>query len=171
MLESKFDWRGISFEWTRDLVDEFNRTRKNVCICGDATQTDFTNIIRLSGLGPRIDYLQLDIDPPNNTLKALKNIDFSRFEFAVITYEHDFYAGGKAERIESRRILESRGYTRAVSDAMYDKISFEDWRIKRELMPNENWKYFAGENISMNLKSMTAEKQAVMASMLRKMSF
>jgi hypothetical protein len=115
--------------------------------------------------------LQLDIEPPSSTLKALKNIDLNRFQFSVITFEPDLYAGGDTERLESRCILESYGYTRVVSDAKCNELPFEDWWIKEECMRSENWSFFVGENIVMNTAGMTVEKRKIMESMLKDMKF
>ncbi len=169
LLETKFNWRGISFELSSTLAEEFNRTRRNVCIEVDATAADYTNIIRLAGFGNHIDYLQLDIEPAYNTLKALKAIDLERFTFSVITYEHDAYQGGDPEKLESRRILESHGYTRVVSDVKHQQNAFEDWWVREDALENENWKLFAGQNVSMDTPSMTAKLRKAMEQMLRPM--
>ena len=171
LLESKFGWSGVSFEMIPDLVREFNRVRRNVCIRCDATVVDFTNIIRTSGLGPHIDYLQLDIEPPANTFKALKEIDFQYFSFSVITYEHDLYAGGHTEREESREILSRNGYTRVVSDVSYGDLLFEDWYINQRFMPNENWRQFIMEKVSMNRDAIKSSVKEKFDNVLRDIAF
>jgi len=156
LLESRFGWSGLSFERAQERVDEFNALRKNICVRADATTMDFTNIARASGLGSHFDYLQLGVAPPQNTLQALKNIDLDRFRFAVVTYEHDLHAGGRAERIESRAILESFGYARVLSDAKNEDRAVADWWVRPDQMPNESWRSFIGEAISMDMKNMPA---------------
>ena len=168
LLETKLNWRGISFELSPTLAEEFNRTRRNVCLRIDATEADYTNIIRLAGFGNHIDYLQLDIEPAYNTLKALRAIDLSRFTFSVITFEHDVYQGGEAEKLESRQILEAHGYTRVVSDVRHQQNSFEDWWVREDALDNDNWKHFAGENIPMDTPSLTAKTREVMERILRR---
>ena len=110
LLESEFYWQGISFDSDANFSNEFNSVRQNQCVLADATELDYSSIFEECGLGTHIDYLQLDIDPPHNTFKALNKIDFNKYSFSVITYEHDFSSGGHLERIESRKILESYGY-------------------------------------------------------------
>lgn len=166
ILEKDFGWRGISFEWKKDLVAMFNDARSNVCIHADATVADYENIIRVSGLGNTIDYLQLDIEPPRNTLKCLENINLDKLKFAAITFEHDLYSGGQAERLRSREILEGHGYTLVVSDARYDDKAFEDWWVHEDLVPNDNWKEFIGEGVVLNSKSMSSEMREKIVSML-----
>ena len=99
--------------------------------------------------------MQLDIDPPLNTFKALNKIDFNRYSFSIITYEHDLYAGGSKEREESRKILEANGYTRIFSDVMHDDVIFEDWYINEKYMLNENWKLFIDEKQPMNTEKLS----------------
>lgn len=168
LLETKLNWRGVSFELSPALATEFNRTRRNVCLRIDATEADYTNIIRLAGFGNHIDYLQLDIEPAYNTLKALKAIDLERFTFSVITYEHDVYQGGEPERLESRQILESHGYTRVASDVRHQQNAFEDWWVREDALDNDNWKLFAGENIAMDTPSLIAKTREAMERILRR---
>lgn len=168
LLETKFNWSGISFEVSSTLAEEFNRTRRNVCIIADATNVDYTNIIRVAGFGNKIDYLQLDIEPAYNTLKALKAIDLNRFTFSVVTYEHDVYQGGDAERRESRQILEAHGYTRVVSDVRHLENAFEDWWVHEASLDCDNWKQFRAENVSMDTQSLATKTRDSMERMLRR---
>ena len=118
LLESSFGWTGLSLEWSGDLSSLWQGVRVNKCICADATLVEYDELIQENLGNTHIDYLQLDIDPPKNTFKALLRINFFKYSFSVITYEHDLYNGGEFERIASRKILESFGYKRVVSDVM-----------------------------------------------------
>lgn len=150
LLESQFNWKGISIDSDLNFVEQFNHIRSNKCLHLDATNADYDKIIQSSNLSLHIDFLQLDIDPPDNTFKVLTKIDFAKYSFSVITYEHDLSSGGKEERIESRKIIESHGYTRVIGDVMHGDVVFEDWYINEKYMPNNNWKQFVGENIKMD---------------------
>jgi hypothetical protein len=154
LLESEFNWTGISLEIRQDFVEQFNFTRKNICIQADATEIDYSKVLYEYNLDKHIDYLQLDIDPPNNTFKALNKIDFDVYSFSIITYEHDYYRGGELEREESRKILNKYGYTLVIKDVMHAGLIFEDWYINEKYMTNDNWKYFLGEEINMNTANM-----------------
>jgi hypothetical protein len=129
------------------FAHQFNQIRKNKCICEDAISVDFNKLLQDFS---HIDYLQLDIDPPDNTFKVLQNIDFSKISFSVITYEHDFSSGGITEREESRKILKSHGYTMVISNVMHGDVIFEDWYINEKYMPNDNWKQFIGSNVKLD---------------------
>lgn len=150
LLESNFNWIGVSIEWSGDLSSLWQNNRKNLCICADATLIDYEKIIENHIKTTHIDYLQLDIDPPKNTLKALLKINFFKYSFSIITYEHDAYNGGDFERIASRKILENFGYKRVVSDVMHDNVSFEDWYVNPNFISEEHYSRFQGEMIKMN---------------------
>jgi hypothetical protein len=63
LLESEFDWSGVSFELDGDKVIYFNTIRRNKCICADATAYDYKFLFQERNYPKQIDYLQLDIDP------------------------------------------------------------------------------------------------------------
>jgi hypothetical protein len=150
LLEESFGWRGVSIEWDSNLVSQWPGVRKNPCLCVDATTVDYNALFEKRNLGPHIDYLQLDVDPPSVTMQVLHRIDFKKYSFSVITYEHDWYQGGDKERLESRQILESHGYVRVISDVMHGDLKFEDWYIHPEHVPESIWQEFAGEAVNLN---------------------
>ena len=154
LLENEFQWKGVSIDFNQSFVNEFE-IRSNPCICTDATTVDYDLLISSFYDTNHIDYLQLDIDPPSNTFKVLEKINFDKVSFSVITYEHDFYAGGIKEREESRKILESHGYTRVISDVMHNGLIFEDWYINEKYMLTDTWKKFIGSNVNMNTANLT----------------
>ena len=155
LLENEFGWTGVSIEWDINLANYFNIIRKNPCIAADATNINYNNLLTLCNLPKHIDFLQLDIDPPSNTFKALNQIDFNTYCFSIITYEHDYYAGGSIEREESRKILQSYGYTLVMKDVMHDDVMFEDWYVNEKYMINNNWKLFLDEKIPMNTEKLS----------------
>jgi hypothetical protein len=146
LLESEFDWTGISFELNEELNESFRSVRKNPVISGDATLHDYSKLIEENNLPTHIDYLQIDIDPYWQSFKCLKAIDFDKFEFSVITFEHDYWCGGSKERMESREILESKGYTRVISDVMDGAYSMEDWYVNEKFV-SKTWKEFVNQSI------------------------
>ena len=76
LLETQFDWEGVSIDIEEGFVEQFKQERKNLCLKGDATTIDWLAILELNGFNKTIDYLQIDCDPPDNSFKALKNIPF-----------------------------------------------------------------------------------------------
>lgn len=128
LLEKQFNWRGISIDLDERQV---STDRKTPFLIKNALEIDYGKIIRELNLGPAVDYLQLDCDPPEVTFEILKKIPFDEYKFKVITYEHDYYNTDKKElRQESRKYLESKGYFLVVNDIAPDEWrTYEDWYI------------------------------------------
>ena len=137
LLETNFDWKGISIDYNNELTDQFFKERSNTVFCMDATKADFGALLSMTGLETDIDYLQLDCDPAPVTLEVLKRIPFDIHRFAVITFEHDHYTG-QGVRKESRRYLKSKGYTLVASDIAHNETgSYEDWWAHPELVDSK----------------------------------
>ena len=136
LLETEFNWRGFSLDIDPEEVERFNAERKNKCILLDATKANFNTLIHEYKLEETIDYLQLDIDPPEITYNALTALPFDKLKFRVITYEHDHYTDRSLEyREKSRVFLKSKGYKLVVSDIAPDSnSSFEDWWVHPDLV-------------------------------------
>jgi tetratricopeptide (TPR) repeat protein len=129
LLEQEYDWRGISIELDESLARLYKQQRPNIAVlCRDATEIDYKSLLKEYDV---IDYLQLDIEPSDNTFKALLSIPFEEVKFKVITYEHDHYIDRtQSYRDKSRRYLKSLGYELLVGDISPDgKSSFEDWWV------------------------------------------
>ena len=158
LLESRFNWTGISVDINRSFVDNFNNNRTNNCICEDATKIDYHKLLddnlnlELSNDDDKskiIDYLQLDCDPPNITFDILKKIPFDSFKFGVITYEHDFYNDHTGSyREKSRDFLKSKGYKLLCGNISpyKDKYPFEDWWFHPGLIDRNIYRIFERED-------------------------
>lgn len=160
LLENDFNWSGISVEWNEWNAKAFNSTRKNKCICQDATILDYDDIIEKNSdifKNQPIDFLQLDVEPAANTFKVLQRIDLNKHTFSFITYEHDTYGKDNEERTASRDLLEQHGYTRFFSDVCHAGGRFEDWYVNENTIPTDKWKEFVYERQSMNTKHMPHE--------------
>ena len=145
LLESEFNWTGVSIDFNQNLVNNFNKNRNNNCICSNATTIDYLDLLKNNYETKNIDYLQLDCDPPNITFDILTKIPFDKYKFGVITYEHDFYndiTGSYREK--SREFLKEKGYKLIAGNiSPYgDKCPFEDWWIHPELIDENIWKLF-----------------------------
>lgn len=134
LLETKFDWKGVSIDYNRDETNKFFKERRNTVLCLDALQTDFNVLLSMSSLSSDIDYLQLDCDPATATLEILKKIPFDLYRFATITFEHDAYRVDGV-REESRAFLTEKGYKLVASDIAVNEVdSYEDWWVHPELV-------------------------------------
>ena len=147
LLESQYDWSGVSFEIESDKVDYFNTIRKNKCICADATKFDYKSLFDERKYPKQIDYLQLDCDPPQITLECLKKLPLEDYRFSVITFETDLYAGGQDVQIEHWQILSSLGYQRVVKNIKNEGNPYEDWWIDPLVIGEHMWKQFLNEDV------------------------
>ena len=140
LLENNFDWSGISFELDANKVAFFNTIRKNKCLCEDATLYDYKSIFEERNYPKQIDYLQLDIDPAEGTLRALKALPLDDYRFSVITYETDVYSSGADIQDEQIEILESYGYQLVAKNVKCEGNPYEDWWIDPAIVSEEVWK-------------------------------
>jgi len=129
LLETNYDWIGVSFEFEPEKVEFFNNFRKNKCICADATSFDYKALFDERNYPKQIDYLQLDIDPADGTLAALKKLPLDDYRFSVITYETDIYNAGADIQDEEIRYLQSYGYQLVVKNVANEGNPYEDWWV------------------------------------------
>jgi hypothetical protein len=139
LLETEYDWNGISIEILPNLCAQFARERKNQIICEDATKIDYLKLLNKFDKGTDFDYLQLDVEPSNITFECLLSIPFEKYRFGIITYEHDHYVDMTGSyRDKSRRYLKMMGYEMLVANASpNDNSPFEDWWYHPELIDSE----------------------------------
>jgi hypothetical protein len=129
LLETQFNWNGVSFEIDPEKVNGYNSIRENKCICADALTFDYTKLFEEKKFPKQIDYLQVDIEPAWQTLNALKALPLDEYRFSVITYETDAYKDGPDFADESRKILASYGYELIVKNVSNQGNPFEDWYV------------------------------------------
>ncbi len=140
LLETEFDWSGVSFELDDNKVVYFNSNRRNKCICADATTYDYKSLFEERNYPKQIDYLQLDIDPAEGTLNALKALPLNDYRFSVITYETDVYSSGADIQDEEISILKDAGYQLVVKNIKNEDNPFEDWWIDPNIISEEKWR-------------------------------
>ena len=129
LLESEFDWAGVSFEYDAEKVAFFNTIRRNKCICTDATTFDYKFLFEERNYPKQIDYLQLDLDPAEGTLAALKHLPLDDYRFTAITYETDVYRAGADVQDEEIEYLKSYGYELVVRNVANEGNPYEDWWV------------------------------------------
>lgn len=136
LLETVFNWTGLSIDLNKNLIDKYKNLRKNPAICEDATKLDYTSLLSNISKDNTVDYLQLDCDPSNITYEILTKIPFDKYKFRVITYEHDYYLDiTRSYKQKSREFLEKNGYLLVVNDVSPEgSCSFEDWWVHPDLV-------------------------------------
>jgi len=145
LLESQYSWQGISIDIEPGSMFGYQReNRKAKFILQDALTIEYSQVFLDSNLPNRIDYLQIDIEPQINTFNCLKRIPFDKYRFSVITFETDFYDPSTdietkiMVREESRRILNSYGYTLIAGDICnVGNDPFEDWWVDPNIIDSE----------------------------------
>lgn len=151
-LLEKNGWSGFSLELNQNRVDQWFEDwsdRKNKIYCADALTFDYLKASEENGLATRIGYLSCDIDPPENTFAALKQVIGQGLVFDCITFEHDKYQSVIDYDPIATEYLDSQGYKVAVPDVYrwrkrpcyfetwyvhneieYNKTTFDEWRKK-----------------------------------------
>jgi len=135
-LLEKFGWNGVGVEYKPELAETHKLERRNKVLCTNALEINYEKLLKDNFNEDVIDYLQIDIEPSNNTFEALLLIPFDKYKFRVITYEHDHYVDmTRKYRDKSRRYLRSMGYTLVFNDvAPTEGCSFEDWWVHKDLI-------------------------------------
>ena len=165
LLETQFDWTGISFEIEQKWVSKYNSIRNTPCLKEDAMTCNMSEIFQENGLTNHIDYLQVDIEPPLNTLAALKNVPFGEYTFSIIHFEHDYYANhqnysghprtsydkmkGREVAEEAHEILTSHGYKLAVRNVS----AYEDWYYNPQTVDSQIINKLIKPDLDYNLDS------------------
>jgi len=129
LLETQFDWNGVSFEVNPEKVNEYNLIRENKCICADALTFNYKKLFEEKNFPKQIDYLQVDIEPAWQTLNAIKALPLHEYRFSVITYETDIYKDGPDAGEEAMDILQSLGYQLVVRNVANLNNPYEDWYV------------------------------------------
>jgi len=122
-LEKQFGWTGTSVDNGRDasenwrpLSEEWHANRPKADFkCLDAFAVDYTKYPKY------FDYLQIDIDPAEQSFNILKQIT-QHIRFGLITFEHDYCLFETTVKEKSREYLESKGYICVIPG-----IGGEDW--------------------------------------------
>lgn len=144
LLESSFGWKGLSVDINESFFKLFV-FRQTATLCADCTKLDWDQVARSLGTN-RIDYLSLDLEPPDVTLECLRTIPFEKVEFSVITFEHDAYRAGESVRLPSRELLESKGFVRVCSNVKLQGLEFEDWYCNPKFVDEKRMALMANQN-------------------------
>jgi len=145
LLEQK-GWDGICVDGhAHHIKNRVDASIRSSAVCAFVPQTTIKEILDNHNAPKVLDYVSVDIEPVSIT--ALHNFPFEEYEFKVMTFEHDLYLRGPAQKIESHDILTRKGYVLLcnnvnVPDVLGFGKYFEDWWV--------NPKYFSEEFIQTN---------------------
>ena len=143
LLESKFNWTGISIDIDTTKIDIFNKERSNAGVAQDASTVDFDDLLSQYD-DNHVDYLQIDIDNLQATHSVLDGIDFDKFDFSVITFEHDLYRNGIALKMRMKTLMNEKGYVLVSEDVCNTSLEYpyEDWYENPKYVKEEDWKKY-----------------------------
>lgn len=146
-------WYGFSLELNRtnkiEKAWKLHPERTNTVYWENALKFNYIQALAETRMPPHIGYLSCDIEPPNNTYKALKTVIGQGIVFDCITFEHDRYQNqtGKDYSVIAAEFLINNGYKVAVSDVYVGNNKnqvFETWfvhnSIKFEPTTYEQWR-------------------------------
>lgn len=133
LLESEYEWDGISVEIDSSFNNEWTN-RKTKYINANAFEVDykkeFDAILKKHKIKTKkMNYLSLDLEPPELTNKLLHFLPLEEYKFDVLTYEHDLYRVGDRFKNDARSYLESIGYKLERDNVSNDGYPFEDWYV------------------------------------------
>lgn len=165
ILEKEFGWKGILIDYMEHFRPSYEEHRPNsVHVISDATTLDYVRLMDETEMPEIIDYLSFDLDG-DATIKTLRKIDeevMNRHKFAVVTYEHDAYAGSNhiAAREESRKIFKRRGYVCVFEDIHHETpdVVFEDWYVHPDLVDMEYVNKLKERNVHRYGKNLITDK-------------
>jgi hypothetical protein len=113
-LEKYFDWYGVSidlFDYKELDGSDWHSVRNTKRILSNALDINYEKLFSENNLPLVIDYLTMDLEPPQLTLECLYKIPFNKYRFNIISFEVDKNREGDFERInKSRELLNSYGY-------------------------------------------------------------
>jgi len=138
-LEIDHGWRGYSIEFdTVHKLEWETSLRKNPCYWTDAMTFDHTKALEENKMNKHVNYVSCDIEPPENTFRALQNLIDQGVTFDLLTFEHDKFRNKKADGdydIIAREYLKEKGYKVAMTD-VYGKVEhkiFETWFVREDM--------------------------------------
>lgn len=136
-LEVLQNWKGFSIEFDMQYKSEWDNCpqRKNPIYWGDAITFNYKNALEDLNMPKHINYLSIDIEPPENTFKALQKVISDGITFDVITFEHDRYQCEEDYHTIACNYLIPLGYKVAVRDVWHKVPTriFETWFVKEDI--------------------------------------
>jgi hypothetical protein len=122
-LQFALGWNGVlcDIEWE----DALKKQRKPSMVFGDAFRVKWLKVFQALAIDGRIDFLSLDLEPPELTEKMLDQLPLDAVRFSVACIEHDSYRGpdGPDRQDRMRRRMADLGYE------LIAQIDHDDWWV------------------------------------------
>ena len=137
-LEHQRKWTGIGIDYDEAYINAARQSRSCKLLCVDLMENNINESLEQNDCPTNIDYLSFDVDSAQS--KVLSDLDFSKYRFRVITYEHNLFRGEVEEQKTSRATFESLGYKLLfgnvgymVENGIYTQEAVEDWYVDIEI--------------------------------------
>lgn len=149
----KFGYRGLNID--KEYWKDWDKFRQgDNPIISDVFDLDMDEL--LNNFPKQIDYLQIDIDPAENSLRILNTMLKTEHRFTTLTFETDLFDDNKTVKEEANKILLENGYELVVENVAFeDNKPFEDWYVDTnavdktilEKIRNTGKEYVRGHNV------------------------
>jgi hypothetical protein len=135
VLEREFGWKGLLCEKDPVLRADILAKRQGNYVVEDARTSHWPSLFDMFAVNGWIDYLSLDLEPPELTLEVLRAIPFDQFRFRIATIEHDLYRQGHRRMVEMASIMYANGYQYVGTAGLKvdgGSCDIEDWWIHED---------------------------------------
>lgn len=121
-LEKEYGWSGIAIDLnphdnqykidseSRGYSSNWSDRPNSKVIQADALKVNYKQLFSDYGMPHIIDYLSIDINPPENNWHVFKAIPHGLYKFRAITFEHDDYRMHEGWREKTIDMICSFGY-------------------------------------------------------------
>ena len=139
LLETKFNWKGLSVDKDNSIVSQFKNRRRNTATSTNIESNSLKELLNNSFDTKQIDYLHINWDTPESNFKVLQELPLTDYRFAVVTFRHDnYFDSTRTFKNRSRSLLTSLGYELIAGDISIDKVtSYEDWWVHPDLVSQD----------------------------------
>jgi len=152
------NWSGIAFEINPEWNNEWLHRNKTLHICADARNIKYSELLKQRDIEV-VDYISLDLDPPEVTLEVLSKLLSSNIEFKTMTFEVDAYIQDRTKDI-SRNLLALNGYELAYelhytddTDPAFKNVHVDDVWVNKKYIKEFNFIKSVNDNkLEFNLR-------------------
>ncbi len=102
-------WRGVAGEIDERYNEGWKNRPHTFYINEDALKVDYVKVLADNNMPDVIDYLSVDLEPPEVTYQAFCKIMETKYIFNVVTFEVDYYRD-TSTRDPARQMMEDKGY-------------------------------------------------------------
>jgi|TARA_R110000823_G_scaffold314110_2_gene442530 hypothetical protein len=140
LLEVKYGWSGLAIDFKikdnvhveesleRGIPTDWSERDKSIVIEESALDIDYVSLFQEHDVPEIIDFLSIDIWPPESNLAVWKKLPHKKYKFRAICFEHDdhsMYAGWRQETISE---ITSLGYKHIQQDSQDDYYVLDEMK-------------------------------------------